>query len=387
MNKRRFIFVFVLFLIIIQVSTISATNNISWTTLQKQHHQNHFSIHLPPQSQVIKTLALFNHIFPKQTQTIERSNTYFSPENITHSDDAYHNSNLSYATEWWYFDAILNEKYTFQFSIHIYEILSTGFASTQCNIYENGKTILSETNIHQLSSIQLSTEKPFITINDQIVMQTLPSKNENTITYQLSFSEGNYSFNLLFKGTTQGWKGTTSAGNWAVILPKAPVSGILTIDNDSFMVTGIGYHDHNWNVTISAGLNFGWLWGKTVLDQYTLTWASIYETWYMQNPLLVINEDNNGYTNIPNDLIDFSITKIEFKNGMLLPYGFRISAQTKEYSLTLFIDIINSDYITVLGLINYWRYHIHTRGTLEINDHTHTIDDYNIAEFMRFRPY
>ena len=78
---------------------------------------------------------------------------------------------------------------------------------------------------------------------------------------------------------------------------------------------------------------------------------------------------------------------IEFKNGMILPYGFHLSVETKEYTLSLSLEIINSDYVTVLGLINYWRYHIHSMGTLKINDHTQTIDDYNIAEFMRFRPY
>lgn len=387
MNKRRLIFLFILFLILIQMSTISATNIRSLPKLRKEPNQELSSTLLFPQSRVIKEMPLLNLLFPKKTLTIDPSSSYFSPENLSNSDDAYHNSNLSYATEWWYFDSILNEQYTFQFSIHIYEILSTGFASTQCNIYEKGKTILSESSIHQLSTIQLSMNKPFISINDQIVMQTFSSQIDDSIMYQLSFTEGNYSFNLLFQETTQGWKGTTPAGDWAVVLPKAPVSGTLTIQNDTITVTGIGYHDHNWNVSISAGFNFGWLWGKTVLDKYTLTWASIFKTWYIQSPLLVINEDDNGYTNIPIDNIDLSITKIEFKNGMLLPYGFRLSAQTNEYTLTLFIDIINSDYVTVLGLINYWRYHIHTRGTLKINEHTHTIDDYNIAEFMRFRPY
>jgi predicted secreted hydrolase len=373
-------------MIIIQTSAIPATNINSLQTKFKEYSDNHLTI--PSlQSSAFSGISLFNNFFSKKTQMIDPSDSQFRPENLSDSDDAYHSSNLSYATEWWYFDAILNEQYTFQFSIHIYKILNTGFASTQCNIYERGKTILSESSIHQLSSLQLSLDKPFISINDQIVMQTFSSQIDNSMTYQLSYSEGNYSFNLLFQETTKGWKGTTSAGDWAVVLPKAPVSGTINLQNNIIKVNGVGYHDHNWNVSISAGLNFGWLWGKTVLNKYTFTWASIYKTWYMQNPLLVINEDDNGYTNVPIENIDFSVTKIEFKNGMFLPYGFRLYAQTNEYTITLFIDIFDSDYVTVLGLINYWRYHIHARGTLKIDDHTHTIDDYNIAEFMRFRPY
>ena len=386
MNKHRLIFLFILLLITIQTSAIPATNISSLQTRFKEYDDNHLAIPYL-QSSVFREISLFTNFFTKKTLTIDPSNSQFRPENLSNSDDAYHNTNLTYATEWWYFDAILNEQYTFQFSIHIYKILTAGFASTQCNIYDQGKTILSESSIHQLSALQLSIDKPFISINDQIVMQTFSSQIDNSITYQLSFSEGNYSFNLLFQETTQGWKGTTSAGDWAVVLPKAPVSGTITLHNNTLKVNGVGYHDHNWNVSISAGLNFGWLWGKTVVDRYSFTWASIYKTWYMQNPLLVINEDDNGYTNVPIENIDFSVTKIEFKNGMFLPYGFRLYAQTNEYTITLFLDIIDSDYVSVLGLINYWRYHIHASGTLKIDNHTHTIDDYNIAEFMRFRPY
>ncbi len=386
MNKHRLIILFILLLIFSQTSAIPAADISSLHTRFKEYSDNRLTIPRL-QSSTFSGISLFNNFFTKKTQTIDPSDSQFLPENLSNSDDAYHNSNLTYATEWWYFDAILNEQYTFQFSIHIYEILTTGFASTQCNIYEQGKAILSESSIHQLSTIQLSMDRPFILINGQIVMQTFSSQIDNSITYHLSFSDGNYSFNLLFQGTTQGWKGSTSAGDWAVVLPKAPVSGTITLNNNTIKVKGIGYHDHNWNVSISAGLNFGWLWGKTVVDKYSLTWASIYKTWYMQNPLLVINEDDNGYTNVPIENIDFSVTKIEFKNGMFLPYGFRLYAQTNEYTITLFLDIIDSDYVTVFGLINYWRYHIHARGTLKIDDHTHTIDDYNIAEFMRFRPY
>lgn len=311
---------------------------------------------------------------------------FFQPQNLTNGDDAYHESNQTYSTEWWYFDAKLNEEYSLQFSIHLYTIIGMGFATIQCNLYKKGMPLISERNIHSLKNMTFSKQKPHITLNKKTVMTT-QQKNTVPDRYRLIFSGSNYSFNLTFNQLTEGWKGTTSAGDWAVVFPKAIVNGILTIENKSRSVRGTGYHDHNWNVTLSSGLNFGWLWGKTITNDYSITWANIYETWYKDAPLMIINEDGEGYRNIPSNQITITVTNVEWKNGLIIPKGFIISAQTKTCYVNLNIDAIQSDYTTVLGLINYWRYHIHTRGILQIDGRTEQIDEYNIAEFIRFRPY
>jgi hypothetical protein len=126
---------------------------------------------------------------------------------------------------------------------------------------------------------------------------------------------------------------------------------------------------------------------KPLFSTHTLTWANIFETWYKGSPLLVINEDNGGYTNIPSSNLQFSVTDLSFKNGMIIPTGFSLSGKVNEYDLSLQIEVLTSDYITVLGLINYWRYHIHITGSFNDGEKTEDIDDYNIAEFIRFRPY
>ena len=85
--------------------------------------------------------------------------------------------------------------------------------------------------------------------------------------------------------------------------------------------------------------------------------------------------------------LTFSITEIAFKDGMLIPYGFALTGRTDNITVDMDISVIDSDYTTVLGIINYWRYHVHSKGTITFNDHTEQIDDNDIAEFIRFRFY
>ena len=207
------------------------------------------------------------------------------------------------------------------------------------------------------------------------------------LSYTIFYKTINASISLEYKGLTNGWKGITPAGNWAVILPKASVEGYIEFKGMRHHLTGIGYHDHNWNVTITAGMNFGWIWGKTNSPNYTITWADILPVWYQENPILILNKENNGYTNIPYSNIHTAIKGLSLKNGYIIPWRFCVTAEYKDISLNMFIDTLSVDYRTIFGLINYWRYHIHCTGSLTINGVTENIDDYNIAEFIRFRFY
>ena len=386
MSCNHLLSIFILLLLISQISLVSAQPFSLFSSQDQQ--QKMLPNPITSNRQLIDIVASFvNHPVPFAHLNKNPTSTSFLPENLTFSDDAYHGSNKTYATEWWYFDAALNQGYTVQFGIHIHNIISTGIATIHCNIYHHGQPIINERLIQPLSTLSLSSKKPFITINNEIIMQGFQNSQEKPDKYHVSYSGDNYAFDLIYNGITKGWKGSTLAGDWAVIFPKAIVQGSLTIKNSTIKCLGTGYHDHNWNVTASTGLNFGWLWGKTSISNYTLTWANIFETWFKGSPLLVINKDHNGYLNIPANNLQFSVTDISFKNGMLVPYGFSLSGNTQNHSFSLKITVLNSDYITILGLINYWRYHIHITGSFTVDDEKETINNYDIAEFIRFRPY
>lgn len=310
----------------------------------------------------------------------------FNTENITLSDDAFHGSQSLHFTEWWYFDAEFTNSYTLQFSIHVYNLFTEGFLTVNLNIYHHGIPIVQERNIYPLDVVDLSKNSPSVYIENTLDMEGTCSSFSYP-SYIVFYTTQNTSIFLEYNGLTEGWKGVTPAGNWAVILPKASVIGYLIINNTRYQVEGLGYHDHNWNVTIVAGMNFGWLWGKINSPTYTITWADILSTWYQDNPILVVNREKNGYINIPPSNIHITVRGFSFKNGYIIPWRFYITAEYKDISLNMFIDTTSIDYRTVFGLINYWRYHVHCKGNIKIHGITENIDDYNIAEFIRFRFY
>ena len=205
--------------------------------------------------------------------------------------------------------------------------------------------------------------------------------------YQISYDTDKLSFQLEFNSLTRGWKGTTSAGSWAVMIPKGRVTGLITYNNQIIEVKGVGYHDHNWNVTVSTGLNYGWAWGRTYTSSTSITWASIMETWYRDTPLIVVNTNQSSYRNIPHHQITMKAKDFRFTNGIFIPYFFHLTANTLDIYIALNISVLSIDYTTILGMINYWRYHTYTEGVLTISGETQQINNYDIAEFICFRFY
>jgi hypothetical protein len=325
---------------------------------------------------------------PKIPLDTGENETSFTPTDVTISDDRFHNSNTIQYTEWWYFDADLSNNYTVQLSVHVYNILSMSFATINYNVYRFGLPIEEHRTMYTANEISLSPEEPYVFLHDDSFKMIGVFEPElEKMYYHITYTIENTSMDLYYQSLTKGWKGKTTAGDWAVMLPRATVFGTLVIDNTAIKVRGVGYHDHNWNVTISTGLNFGWVWGKTDTNTYTITWADILTTWFKGDPLLVVNKEHDGYYSVPMENLTFSITDIAFKDGMLIPNGFSLAGKTNNITINMEISVIDTDYTTVLGVINYWRYHVHSKGTVTFNNDTETIDDYDIAEFIRFRFY
>lgn len=344
------------------------------SALQSRRTQHIFSFPIP---------TLFN-----QNTNNDSDDSFFIPSDADLSDDAFHNSNELQYTEWWYFDADFGNNLTLQFSIHVYNILKMSFIMVNYNVYQSAASIVSQRTMYPSSDFFISYDEPNISLgDDNLKLIGYLGPDQQTMHYHISYTVEDSSMDLYYRGTTKAWKGTTPAGDWAVILPRAYVSGSLVINDSKIKVAGIGYHDHNWNVTSSAGINFGWIWGKTSSDTYTLTWANILTTWFNGNPLFIVNKEYDGYYSIPSNDLSFKITEISFKDGMIIPYGFSLDGYADNITVDLCISVIQTDYTTIGGIINYWRYHVHSKGTITFNDHTESIDEYNIAEFIRFRFY
>lgn len=316
----------------------------------------------------------------------------FSPEDVELEDDAFHRvdvSSSSHFTEWWYFDAIFDNGYSAQAAVRVMSLLDQDIVIfSRLDIYKDNQLISHKQYMHFLEDFYASARVPWVLINKKEVIRGYIDRDTGDWTYDISFDMGDVSADLHFVGCTRGYKGVTPGGKWAVLLPRANVTGKLFVEGKEIEVHGIGYHDHNWEVTVEAALNFGWYWGKINSDTYTIVWSDILTTWYWDQPLIVISENNGGYQNIEQDDIQLDVGDLRLTNWMLIPHSFDIVVQTENVSLNVHMQSVDVHYATFMGgIMNYWRYHMKCTGFITVGSQTELIDDVVMAEFLRFRPY
>ena len=316
----------------------------------------------------------------------------FSPEDIELKDDAYHrgdSTNFSHFTEWWYFDATFDNGYSAQMTFRVLSLLDQDIAVfSRLDLYKDAALISHKQKMHFLEDFYASSEVPHVLLNGSEIINGYINRLTGAWIYDISFDMGNTSAYLHFVGCTNGYKGSTLGGKWAVILPRAEVAGKLIIDGEEIKVKGIGYHDHNWEVTAEAALNFGWYWGKINSDTFTIVWADILATWYWGRPLLIISENNGSYQNVEQDDIQFTVGDFRLTNWMIVPHSFSIVVQTDNVSLDVNMKTLDIHYDPIMSsIINYWRYHMKCTGFITVGSQKEIIDDIIIAEFFRFRPY
>ena len=326
----------------------------------------------------------------------------FCPEDIELSDDGFHGSYPDFLplAEWWYFDAVFNNGYSAQMSIIVFSqpyqdsilfsILNI-YRDTELISHKQSKHFLENFSIHSADSVETHGSKSSSFLGIGIDEKKIIDAYVNTYTgnweFSISLDMGDTAANLLFVGETKGFKGFTPISKWAVILPRAQVSGKLYICGEEILVSGIGYHDHNWEVTLGSIINFGWYWGRINSDSYTITWAEILKTWFLRKPLIVINDKNGGYRNIESNDIEITAGDFKLTNWLLVPHSFDIVVQTENVSIKVHMQALNTHHNMVIPIMNYWRYHMKCNGYITVESQTEIIDDVAISEFLKFGPY
>jgi hypothetical protein len=329
-----------------------------------------------------------NHPRNSQNQTMHQSTDIFefSPQNIVLHDDAYHGSKGLQFTEWWYFDATLNDGYSIQFSARILSGLKLSFLFVRFDVYKEGHLVTHKRKMHLLKDVEISKEKPFIRIADRTIMNGYLDEQTGNLTYMISFQMDDVAAELQFVGITKGWKGKHEANDWwAVALPRASVTGTITLPEHTLTVNGSGYHDHNWNVKIFALRNIGWYWGKIYSDRTAITWANILRTTVKIQPLLVINTIHNGFVNISPKDLTLTATDIFEENKKMIPHEFSLDAQTDTVSLHVQMKCVDIHHVKIFPLMDYWRYHVQCTGSIQVDKDIESIDNLYIAEFLKFR--
>jgi len=204
-------------------------------------------------------------------------------------------------SEWWYFDARLDNGYTvvgFFWAKH----QRTGKTAVEIVIYKpNGEKIQNTYN-YQRSDMKASREIADVSIGKNYLK--VDYSNEKLPQYEIFLDEGEFGIHLKYTAQVPGWmpgKGYTQFRNkgnfgWVVPLPRAHAEGTIKVHNETIEVKGIGYHDHNWlNFDLSRIVDY-WYWGRLYSESFTLIYAYIQCSKKMDNyaiKVLMLAKDEN----------------------------------------------------------------------------------------------
>jgi len=318
---------------------------------------------------------------------------------ISPKDDAFHGNINLLDIEWWYFDAVFDNEYSIHVGIRVYHLKNSGMVESRINIYKNGKVVVESTKKDFLNSFQTSNDFPYVKINNNEVIDfdKVFYNKYGKWKYKIKLKIGLNQVNLIFTGTTKGWKIETSETCWTVALPKAFVEGEITVKGKTFNVKGTGYHDHNWGYSPSTMFkNIGWLWGRIAGDYLGLTWANTIQSPNKGDLLAIINQDDNSQKN-KNEF--FSIDPIDIKlntkgflkdHGKLIPSEFELKIDSElKNGAQIKADLQVKSLFTQHSRIftaHYWRYHVLSMGSISVNNTKEILDKKNqIMELLLFK--
>ena len=325
-------------------------------------------------------------IFSSTANSIElnqkNANITFSPKDMDIKDDAFHSSDRYNYLEWWYFDAVFDNGYSVIGVISIIGLLKADVVNVVVNVYKDGEDIFNKNKFYPLSELKASTTEPYIMLNNKQLMKGFLDETKNQIFYDLSLKIDDTELNLRFINNTKAWQGQTLISSWGVMLPNSKVFGEIKLEGQQIAVTGRGYHDHNWNFSLESFINFRWFWGKINSDRYSIVWSDILEN-SIDNPLVVVNENNDGYINIPPEDIQFTLSNYSNNNGIEIPNTFEIKVDKENIFLDIKMETIKIDYHSYVNVLRYWRYYLKCTGIIRINNKEEKINQNNLAEFMR----
>ncbi len=307
-------------------------------------------------------------------------------EDVTLQDDAFQGQGKRPYAEWWYFDAVFDNGYTMTLAVKVFNIRGCGGVSTRVDVYQEESLVFEHEQTHSLKEFSFSMDVPMVAIRGEELIQGSYDPLLHQFEYNLSYQASSFSCSLRFLGCTQGWKRQQKAGDWwAVMLPRATVTGTLTINGTAIKVAGTGYHDHIWGVHPRVALNYGWFWGTYASTNYSVTWAMTYPMRLSRHPMMVVNEKNGGYLDIPPETIRFSAEQLRFDHLRLIPMYLDTETMTETLFLTVTMQVVGVDHTRLLGVIEYWRYHMKCSGSIMMEGHMETVEGVFIAEYLRFR--
>lgn len=331
-------------------------------------------------------------MFCKKAESFKNYPPPVPASDIKPSDDAFHGSKKHIAAEWWYFDATFTNKYSLHIGIRTFSKKNKGMVSPFLEIYKEGKLVEKAAKRFQFSKFRTSSDLPFVKLSGKTIIEFDKQrfKEKGEWVYNINLELENHKVNLEFIGATQGFKYETKAESWTVALPKATVSGDITVNGKKMNVKGIGYHDHNWNYSLLTPLNYGkgWYWGKIMSETLTISWAEVIKSANKGEILAVFSQDDNGYISANAKNIFFKTDKFTKNHRRKMPTFFTIKIDDKVNGKPIKADVKmeakETHFGKVMIIAPYWRYHVKAEGYISIGSKKEKVNEIQIMEFLRF---
>jgi hypothetical protein len=196
----------------------------------------------------------------------------YAQGNVPEIDDSYHFKywqpspyNIAY-NEWWYFN-LYDEKNNIQ-AIFTYQVADPADLSGQGGgdltavVYQPNQTV-TESDLYPLSSFTASYSSANVTLGPN----KISVKGANLYLLTGATMDGRLSWELSYERQAPSWFAgdhidvgppSWEQMSWLLYMPRAKVSGTLTVDGHAYKVECSGYHDHNWGQWNFASVVWNW---------------------------------------------------------------------------------------------------------------------------------
>jgi hypothetical protein len=266
-----------------------------------------------------------------------------------------------------------------------------GMASPKLEFYKDGKLVSNNSKRYRFKNFNTSKKVPIVKLfnNPIIEFDNDRYKSKGEWIYKVKTKLNDNAVDLVFTGITQGWKIETDFESWTVAQPKASVAGEIIVNGEKMKVNGIGYHDHNWNYSLLTLMNYGigWYWGKIRSESFNLTWANIIKSSKRSEILAILNEDRDGYFNIDPKNIHLKTEGSTRIRGRKSPTIFSLQIEDIVKNTPIKIDIKMESENIHYGksrFAPYWRYHMHTSGSISVGNKKEQVNKTHIMEYLSF---
>jgi len=319
---------------------------------------------------------------------------------INPKDDAFHGSFNFLDIEWWYFDAIFENGYSVHVGVRTFHTKHHGVVKLRIELYTEGKTLVEALQSDLFERFHFFRDVPQVNYRKDTLIAFDQDYYQKTglMRYHVRLHIDAHAVDLVFTGGVQGWKIETPDNSWVVALPTAEVTGTLTINHQQIPVKGVGYHDHNWDYSISTAIkNQGWYWGRLTGELFNIIWANTIQNPHTSSLLAVVSQKQQHATSeqefftVPQQHLSLTAKNFIMDHRRRIPteFEFQITEHTsatgtpiKAHLLMKTKDVQHSRIFTA----HYWRYHMLTTGTLEIGSKKETFTNSpQIVEFLSFK--